>query len=133
MAFLNPIEILELNGKDLREIDNNSIKKAKKRLFADIELSDNGSFDYLGNTFSKSEVENSINQLENPDLLEIYYFVSQYRELQNFLSSADSNLFKNFRREGIFILDQVINFISPYYANSFNKIILNIYLSENTN
>jgi hypothetical protein len=133
MFFLNPIEILELNDKDLEAIDSNLIKKAKKRLFADIELSDYGSFDYLGNTFSKSEVENSINQLENPDLLEIYYFVSQYRELQNFLSSSDTNLFKNFRREGIFILDQVINFISPYYANSLNKVILGIYLSESAN
>ncbi len=132
MFFLNPIEILELNNKDLKAIDGNLIKKAKRRVFADIELSDSGFFDYLGNSFSKSEVENAINQLEVPDFLEIFFYISQYRELQNFLSSADTNLFKNYHRDGIFILDEVINFISPYYANSFTKVIVDIYILNNS-
>lgn len=43
--YVNPIEILGLsNATDTTSIDNEIVKKAKRKLFADIDLSDNGVF-----------------------------------------------------------------------------------------
>ena len=38
MNFINPIEILELENTDIAVIDNSIVKKAKRKLFADIDL-----------------------------------------------------------------------------------------------
>jgi len=38
MNFINPIEILELQTYLVSEIDSSMIKKAKRKLFADIDL-----------------------------------------------------------------------------------------------
>ena len=41
--YVNSIEILGLsNANDTTSIDNEILKKAKRKLFADIDLSDNG-------------------------------------------------------------------------------------------
>ena len=48
MIFINPIEILELKDKEVSEIDSSIIKKSKRILFADIDLSDCGFYEYNG-------------------------------------------------------------------------------------
>ncbi len=48
MQFINPVEILELDTSEISAVDNSLIKKAKRKLFADIDLSDNGHFEYKG-------------------------------------------------------------------------------------
>ena len=67
MHYINPIEILELNGRDAISIDNSEIKKAKKRLIADIELSEDGHFNYKGQSITKSDCERAILDLENDE------------------------------------------------------------------
>ena len=54
MQYINPIEILGLsNVEDTTSIDNEIVKKAKRKLFADIDLSDNGLFEYYGLQLTK--------------------------------------------------------------------------------
>ena len=49
MQYINPIEILGLSdATNTTSIDNEIIRKAKRKLFADIDLSDNGLFEYYG-------------------------------------------------------------------------------------
>ena len=70
MSFINPIEILNLKSTDVDSIDNNLIKKAKRVLFADIDLSDNLHIEYKGLSLSKSDCETAINELESKDKIE---------------------------------------------------------------
>ena len=46
MQFINPIEILELDTFEIGTLENSIVKKAKRKLYADIDLSDNESFEY---------------------------------------------------------------------------------------
>ena len=56
MQYINPIEILQLsNLADSSLIDSDTIKKAKRRLFADIDLSDDGHYNYVGLQLSKGD------------------------------------------------------------------------------
>ena len=64
MIFINPIEILELEGYSVGEIDSLLIKKAKRKLFADIELSDDNTFSYKGIPLTKTDCESAIEKLE---------------------------------------------------------------------
>ena len=55
MRFINPIEILRLETADIVDIDISIIKKAKRKLFADIDLSDNGHINYKGLSLTKTD------------------------------------------------------------------------------
>ena len=73
MQYINPIEILGLsNVTDKTNIDNETIKKAKRKLFADIDLSDNGLFEYYGLKITKGDCEKVIDELSNEDFKEFF-------------------------------------------------------------
>jgi hypothetical protein len=122
MQYINPIEILQLsNLADSSQIDSDIIKKAKRRLFADIDLSDDGHYIYYGLQLSKGDCERAINELSNSDLKEFYLYLTSNKKLNEFLVNANESLFDSFKQDSIFKLADFVNFISPYYAPNFDK------------
>jgi hypothetical protein len=122
MQYINPIEILQLsNMADSSQIDSDTIKKAKRRLFADIDLSDDGQYNYYGLQLSKGDCERAINELSNNDLKEFYLYLTSNKKLNEFLANGNESLFDNFKQDSIFKQGDFVNFISPYYAPKFDK------------
>ncbi len=128
MQYINPIEILGLsNVTDTTNIDNETIKKAKRKLFADIDLSDNGYFEYYGLKLTKGDCEKVIDELANNDLKEFYLYLASNKKLNNFIVNGNDDVFKNFKQDSIFKLPEFIKFISPYFAPKFGKAFLNAF------
>jgi hypothetical protein len=122
MQYINPVEILQLsNVADSSQIDSDTIKKAKRRLFADIDLSDDGHFNYYGLKLSKGDCERAINELSNNDLKDFYLYLTSNKKLNEFLVNGNENVFSSFKQDSIFKLQDFVNFISPYYAPKFDK------------
>ena len=122
MQYINPVEILQLsNVADSSQIDSDTIKKAKRRLFADIDLSDDGHYDYYGLQLSKGDCEKAINELSNNDLKEFYLYLTSNKKLNEFLVNGNESVFNSFKQDSIFKLPDFINFISPYYTPKFDK------------
>ena len=131
MQYINPIEILGLSSvADTTSIDNEIVKKAKRKLFADIDLSDNGLFEYYGLELTKGDCEKVIDELTNNDLKEFYLYLSSNKKLNNFLVNGNENVFTNFKQDSIFKLPEFVKFISPYYAPKFDKALLNAFENE---
>lgn len=131
MQYINPIELLGLsNATDTTSIDTETIKKAKRKLFADIDLSDNGLFDYYGLQLTKGDCEKVIDQLSNNDLKEFYLYLSSNKKLNSFLVNGNDVLFTNLKQDSIFKLPEFVKFISPYYAPKFDKALLNAFENE---
>lgn len=131
MQYINPIEILGLSSvADTTSIDNEIVKKAKRKLFADIDLSDNGLFEYYGLQLTKGDCEKVIDELTNNDLKEFYLYLSSNKKLNNFLVNGNENVFTNFKQDSIFKLPEFVKFISPYYAPKFDKALLNAFENE---
>ena len=124
MSYINPIEILELNSKTLDEINNTVIKKAKRVLFADIELSDEGHLKYYGNKLSKNDCENSIHELDDNEKVRFYLFLYENQALNNFLANGDKEKFKLIKFDKIYKNPEFVEYISPYLTEKFGKIIL---------
>ena len=120
--YVNPIEILGLsNANDTASIDNEIVKKAKRKLFADIDLSDNGVFEYYGLQLTKGTCEKAIDELTNNDFKEFYLYLANNKPLNEFLASGKEVIFKNFKQDSIYKLPEFIKFISPYFAPKFDK------------
>lgn len=121
MVYINPVEILNFYGLSQSENGNTAIKKAKRRLFADIDLSDEGHYDYKGVRLSKSDCEKAIEDLENPQYIEFYQSLVENELLNNYLVNGDELFFNNFRTESIYNFTDFIDFISPYFAKRLDK------------
>jgi hypothetical protein len=130
--YVNPIEILGLsNATDTTSIDNEIVKKAKRKLFADIDLSDNGVLEYYGLQLTKGNCEKAIDELTNNDIKEFYLYLANNKPLNEFLASGKEAIFKNFKQDSIFKLPEFIKFISPYFAPKFDKALLSAFENDN--
>jgi hypothetical protein len=130
--YVNPIEILGLsNATDTTSIDNEIVKKAKRKLFADIDLSDNGVFEYYGLQLTKGNCEKAIDELTNNDFKEFYLYLANNKPLNEFLASGKETIFKNFKQDSIFKLTEFVKFISPYFAPRFDKALLTAFENDN--
>jgi hypothetical protein len=130
--YVNPIEILGLsNATDTTSIDNELVKKAKRKLFADIDLSDNGVFEYHGLQLTKGNCEKAIDELTSNDFKEFYLYLANNKPLNEFLASGKEAIFKNFKQDSIFKLPEFVKFISPYFAPKFDKALLTAFENDN--
>jgi len=130
--YVNPIEILGLsNATDTTSIDNEIVKKAKRKLFADIDLSDNGDFDYHGLQLSKGNCEKVIDELTNNNFKEFYLYLANNKPLNEFLVNGKETIFKKFKQDSIFKLPEFVNFLSPYFAPKFDKTLLVAFENDN--
>jgi len=131
MLFINPIEILDLQHSDIASIDDNTIKKAKRKLLAEIDLSDGGYFNYKGHNLSKSDCERVIDELSNNEKKEYYYqLAATLQSLNDYLATGDEIFFAHFRHESIYQLSDFINFINPTFASNFDKSLLKLFKAE---
>jgi len=133
MDFINALELIELDKQELSSIDSSIIKKQKKKIYAEIELSDNNSIGYKGKKLTKSDCEKIISDLEDENKIKFYYELLQFKELNNFLISGDTNFFYNYQEKAILKNVLFLEFISPYFANQYDGIILKIYVSSDEN
>jgi len=124
MVYINPIEILELKDKEVNEIDSSIIKKAKRRLFADIDLSDSGFYEYNGQKLTKSDCERAIDELEDKNKIEFYSHLSTNLELNKFLANGSNELLNSLKQESIYKLPEFVDFISPFFSAKIDHILL---------
>lgn len=131
MRFINPIELLGLADRDVSSIDSAIIKKAKRVVLAEIDLSDEHHLTYHNSTITKTDVERVASELlENKDNIEFYHFIANYKELNDFLLSSSQKLFDNFRQESIFKLQSFVEFISPFFSPEFEKVLIKAYQNQ---
>jgi hypothetical protein len=147
MNYINPIEILELQAVETSSIDNSVIKKAKRKLFADIELSDDGHFDYWGYQLTKSDCERAIDELEEKDNVEFYSHLASNRQLNEFLVNGTCELLDSFKQAGkdlpsnlkgqllyyesICKLPEFVDFVSPYFSEKLDRALLKLFQDNN--
>ena len=132
MQYINPIEILGLsNAFDATSIDNEIIRKAKRKLFADIDLSDNNLFEYYGIQLTKGDCEKAIDQLSNTELKEFYFYLASNINFNTFLANGNDQVFTNFKQDFIFKLPEFVKFVSPYFTQKFDKALLHAYENKN--
>ncbi|MDP4265119.1 MAG: hypothetical protein Q8941_21505 [Bacteroidota bacterium] len=133
MNFINPIEILHLqNAAYAGSIDTDIIKREKRKLFTEIELSDNGFYHYNGVDITKSDCERVINELDNEEKKEFYYYLTTNPSLNDFLTTSNEKLFSSFSQESIYKIPEFIAFINPFFSERFDKILLRAFKANDT-
>lgn len=85
-TFINPIELLSLQGFSSEEISREVIKKAKRILIAEIELSDEGFITFNNNLISHNDVEHYTSLLDSKENISFFCELLNFKELNSFLT-----------------------------------------------
>jgi tetratricopeptide (TPR) repeat protein len=131
--YINPIELLNLDTNISSGIDSPTIRRAKKNLLAEIELSDTDTVIHNGIELTKSDCLKAIDDLDNKDKKDFHLFIYQNNDLNNFLTIGDITFFKTYKTESIYKLTEFIDFISPYFSNQYAKKLSKNFKTKNFN
>lgn len=122
MLFINPIELLDLQDKTLENLDDETLRKARKRLLAEIDLNDDGLYQLKGRALTKSNCAQAIDELEDGRKKAFYHHLArQNRALNDYLSLGDETFFATFELDPIFQNADFVHFVSPYFAYNFER------------
>lgn len=117
MHYVSPFNYLpEDLIKDIL-LDTNKIKLARKKLLAEIELSDTQSILVNNKELTKSDIITLFDSLNNAQLLNIHLAIFNNKNLLGFLENSIIPSFFNFTDSQPLNTDEAINFISPYYKD----------------
>ncbi|MBO0360869.1 hypothetical protein J0X19_23115 [Hymenobacter sp. BT186] len=131
MDFINPVEVLSLGTGNNAAIDTSALKKAKRRVQAEIELSDDGHLDYRGRKITLSDCEPFFKEIEQNNLFTFYCFLAETQDLNDFLATGSPRIFSSFRQESIYKDTDFVSFISPYFAAQYDKALLRAFADKN--
>ena len=131
--YINPIELLNLDTDIPSGVDGLTIRKAKKTLLAEIELSDTDTIIHNGIELTKSDCLRAIDDLDHKDKRDFHLFIFENSDLNHFLTSGDLNFFRTFKTESIYKLPDFIHFISPYFSVQYAKALSRNFKTNNFN
>jgi hypothetical protein len=123
MSYINPFELLNFTTDNLYAVDDNAISKAKRKLLAEIELSENTSIKFKKIELSKSDFFSIIDEVDNDLKKEFHLFIFNNKPLNNFLSSGDLTFFTQFKSESIYNDEEFLEFISPYFSFQYDNVL----------
>lgn len=117
----NKIKISDCNP----DIISTIIRKQKAALFREIDLNreDNGigSVDFRGMQLTKADCIKPIDDLDDENKNDFHLFIYQNKMLNDFLTDGDLTFFNNYKVESIYKLPAFIDFISPFFAEQYNR------------
>jgi len=121
MIFINPVELLGLQEYEVSAISPDVVKKAKRKVLAEIELSETNQLEFKGFLLTRSDCERAIDELDNADKKEFYHYLCRNGPLNDFLTTGDARLFESFVIDSIYSLPAFVTFISPYVVPRFDR------------
>jgi len=123
MSYINPYELLGINSTNLSDIDSKTVLKEKRKLLQEIELSDTDSVIHNGIELTKADCLTAVDDLDDRNKREFHFFIFQNRPLNDFLSKGSLLFFEKYQVESIYKLPEFLDFVSPYFAPQYDKIL----------
>ena len=122
MVYINPFDLLEvITSEKISDTDNSILKKAKRKLLTELELSDLQEIYYRGRQLIKSDCLKILDDLDDKNKTDFHFFIFQKKTLLDFLTNGDLSFFNNYSVESIYKSIDFLNFVSPYFTESYNK------------
>lgn len=130
MEFINPIEVLNLSKIPVAKIDSSVLRKAKKSILAEIELSEDGYILLENLKISKFQIEKAAEDLADFRKLQYYHQIANDKNLNDFLTFRRCDFFIFSKNMDIYSSPEFIDLISPIFAERYNWILVEAYQSK---
>lgn len=120
MRYINPFSLLKISPQELL-VSTNILRKAKRKILAEIELEDFVIVD--GEKIEKTDALRSIDELDYEDKKEFHSLIFYDEDLRKFLSHGNRLWFFSPKDSQGFNYPPFKDFIAPYYAPQFNNLL----------
>jgi hypothetical protein len=121
MQYFSPFKLF---NTDIPQDGTFDIKLLKKKTLSEFELSGSGTLKIQNQEFSKNDILVIFDQLQDEKIIGYHKAIAEDKNLINFL---ENNYFEeSFKKNSIYNDEEFLLFISPYFANSYCSLILNI-------
>lgn len=129
MQYLSPAAFL---GESVSgPLDKKAIQLGRKKLFADLELSGGSTIELHGKSFTKNDIIQYLENLLKEGVLSYHSAVNEDRVLLAFLEEAHLERNNRFQNNPLYEQEQFIEWISPYFHNSFMAFMNACFLQPN--
>lgn len=123
MDYLNPYDFLQLVPGEGGRVESSELKRARRRILADFELSGEVALDYKGRAIDKSTALRACDELEDPILRVWHYRVHSSEGLRDFLVEADIEKMRSFPPENELQDYEFKSWLSKYLAPGFDRLL----------
>jgi len=131
--YVNPVELLGLASTPVDGLDLTTIKKARRRLIADLDLGD-GFTIHHGQQLDHSACEQAFSELDDSSKLQAWYRLANLPNLNQFLGAGDSNLLLSMTNLQAVKRDkELLDLISPRYAEQYDKALVKAFEADDYN
>lgn len=131
--YVNPVELLGLTSTLVDSLDLNAIKKARRRLIADLDLGD-GFTIHHGQQLDHSACEQAFSELDDFNRLQAWHRLANLPNLNQFLGSGDSSLLLSMTNLQAVKRDKdLLDLISSRYAEQYNKALVGAFEVDDYN
>lgn len=127
MKYVNPLALLNVAPHEIVSLDSATIKKLRRKLFSEIELSDDGAFHLEGVAYTRSECEKALDSLEDQSNLKHHAYLLHNKPLLDLLTTGDTSIFQATQLESAYLDSGFQNFISPFFAPRYDKALLDAF------
>lgn len=129
--YINPVELLGLSSISPEEIDSATLKKARRRLLADLDLSD-GYHTYHGQQLDRSACELACADLDYPEKLKAWHRLANQPALSSFLANGRPDFLVDPPANTRFLKhdQELLKLIGPRYASQFDQILLQAFETD---
>ncbi|MBS1563993.1 MAG: hypothetical protein JST39_06365 [Bacteroidetes bacterium] len=117
MQYISPFHFILVTSED--GIDRQELLLAKKKLLAELELSDRQTIMVNGREFSKHDIISFFDELRESRDIAWHFAVYKDKALLRFLEEQLLETSTSFLPNPLYNDEAFINWISPYYATAF--------------
>jgi len=132
VKYVNPLSLLGIQPFDIASLDTAMVKKLRRKLFAEIELSDDGAFHLDGVSYTRSECEKALDSIEDQANLKYHAYLLNNRRLLAFLNNGDPSIFQGTQLESVYLDGGFQSFISHFFAPRYDKALLEAFKTDVT-
>jgi hypothetical protein len=122
MHYVSPFESLGMS--DFDKIDKSSLNLAKKKMLADIELSNTHTILRGGKEMTKDDIIKTFDGLSNISDWDAHRLIAQDETLLAFLENHSLTEKSAFLKADAYLDESFIEFVSPYFSSSYKKVLL---------
>jgi len=129
--FINPFDLLDLDTSAVPSAVE--VQRAKRRGLLEFDLSESNSVEIAGRSIQRSDFINSSEDLADPKKREFYAALHErFPDLNRFLSTGEVGFFQNYQHESLFNHTPFVEFVGPYFAHQYNRVLKSALKDKNT-
>jgi len=120
MAYFNPITLLPDAPSDAESLKNTDLKKLRKKLLAELSLSDDEMLEVGGNSLSKDDILKGLEDLANEEKAPHLLFLYQHQDLSDFLNEGKPGFLQNYEEDPAFKEPAFLTYVGQSFAERYN-------------